>query len=591
VVESQQQNGWSALFLDNVEASLGKFFTIKPVKYPDELSYQSAIKGFLQYLHVNYSQKYGRPMFGNIVALGSNDVWFSYLDYLDGAMQERFAVNWTETEYLTVKQWTNDMDVMEKTQSNGKYVILVAPGYQGDLNREKFAFASYLLISNGKAAFRYSTSSAYRDVWLYDNYNVDIGSPLGAQYQVGTVWQRDFTKGYVVVDPASHTATITIGANDKDMNISIGNSVAGGFDILSGTIVSSAYPGVLNGPVKIASKNGNNFFASERAFYKDSFNEVMGYPTGQLTTEYWFPWYDAVSMSTWILVGNPSSSQTANVDVYVGSTKNSYSIPAGGRVTPIYRGMLDGPVRVVSTNGQNIFASERVLYEDSFNEVMGYPSNQLTTEYWFPWYDAVSMPTWILVGNPSSSQTADVDIYIGSTKNSYSIPPGGRVAPIYRGTVGGPVRVVSTNGQKIFASERALYKGVGFSEVMGYPTSQLTTEYWFPWYDNTSMSMWILVGNPSSSQTANVDIYIGSSKNSYTIAPGGNITRNYSGKVGGPVQVVSTNGQSIFTSERAIYKDSFNEVMGNPTSQLTTEYWFPWYDNVSMSTSILVGRP
>jgi len=208
VIESQQRYGWSAVFLDNVEGSLSKFYGEKPAIYPDNASYQNAIQGFLQYLDVNYSQPYGRPVFGNIVARDSDAVWFNYLQFLDGAMQERFAVGWNETSYLSANQWNNDMSMMEQTQANGRYVILIAPGNQGDLNRQKFAFASYLLISNGKAAFRYSTDDAYREVWLYDNYKVDLGSPVGPRYLAGSVWKRDFTKGYVTVDPVNHTAVI-----------------------------------------------------------------------------------------------------------------------------------------------------------------------------------------------------------------------------------------------------------------------------------------------------------------------------------------------------------------------------------------------
>jgi len=92
----------------------------------------------------------------------------------------------------------------------------------------------------------------------------------------------------------------------------------------------------------------------------------------------------------------------ADVDVYIGSGVDpvgQYPVKPGGRVTPRY-GTMNGPVRVVSTNGVPIFTSERALYGGSFNEVMGYPANQFTTEYWFPWYDDISMMTWILVGNP-----------------------------------------------------------------------------------------------------------------------------------------------------------------------------------------------
>jgi len=209
VIESQNQHGWSGLFLDNVEGGLGKFYGPQPAKYLDNATYQGAIAGFLQYLYANYSQKYGRPIIGNIVARADDQVWFTYLQYLDGAMQERFAIDWLETSYLSTNQWTQDMAFFEKTQAIGKYAILVSPGYQNDLNRENFAFASYLLISNGKAAFRYSTSPAYRDVWLYDNYKLNLGTPVGPRYQSGTSWHRDFTRGNVVVDPVHHTAVIS----------------------------------------------------------------------------------------------------------------------------------------------------------------------------------------------------------------------------------------------------------------------------------------------------------------------------------------------------------------------------------------------
>ncbi|MGE5463236.1 MAG: putative glycoside hydrolase [Syntrophothermus sp.] len=208
VIESQNQHGWSGLFLDNVEGGLGKFYGSLPAKYPDNASYQNAVAGFLQYLYANYSEPYGRPIIGNIVARADDPVWFTYLQYLDGAMQERFAVDWNETSYLTAAQWQKDMGFFEQTQASGKSVILVAPGYQNDVQRQNFAFASYLLISNGRAAFRYSTDDAYRDAWLYNNYKTNLGSPVGARYPSGSYWRRDFTDGYVVVNPSDHTATI-----------------------------------------------------------------------------------------------------------------------------------------------------------------------------------------------------------------------------------------------------------------------------------------------------------------------------------------------------------------------------------------------
>ena len=211
VLEWQNRTGWSGLFLDYLESSLDdlKRNGTIPAKYPDDASYRGAILGFLEFLRLNYSQPYGRPVLANITMGLDDATWSSYMQYLDGAMQERWAVDWDVSKYVKDSKWREDLARAEKFQSQGKYLILVAPGNQADANRQNFAFASYLLISNGKAAFRYGNSDMYREVWLYNNYQVDLGTPLGPRYQSGSLWKRDFTKGSVTVDPVNHTATIS----------------------------------------------------------------------------------------------------------------------------------------------------------------------------------------------------------------------------------------------------------------------------------------------------------------------------------------------------------------------------------------------
>jgi len=133
----------------------------------------------------------------------------------------------------------------------------------------------------------------------------------------------------------------------------------------------------------------------------------MGIPLDQFTTDYWYTWYDNAGMATWILVGNPSDTQKAYVDIYIGGVKQgqTYTIPENGRITPRFD-VNSGPVEIVSVTGDgtptpiDIFTSERALYGPSFNEMMGYPANQLATEYWFTWYDSTYMSTNILVSKP-----------------------------------------------------------------------------------------------------------------------------------------------------------------------------------------------
>jgi hypothetical protein len=196
---------------------------------------------------------------------------------------------------------------------------------------------------------------------------------------------------------------------------------------------------------------------------------------------------------------------------------------------------------------------------------------------------------------PECLSSAFIQVSLGpAPKAQYLIPAGGRLVAAYPGEFNGPVHVVSTNGIDILPSERGIY-GSSFSETMGTPDSQLTTEYLFTWYDNIYMQTWIAVGAPASNaQTALVDIYIGPDKmnvDAYEIAPGGQIVEAYAGAFNGPVRVVSTNGQKILPSERGIYGNSFSETVGTPASQLTTDYWFTWYDNIYMQTWIAVGAP
>ncbi len=277
--------------------------------------------------------------------------------------------------------------------------------------------------------------------------------------------------------------------------IYVGGSLMGSYGIASGGRMTPQF-NVLNGPVDV--QGSTMLFASERVHNGTGFiNEVLGVPTNQITNEYWFPWYDNLTMQTWILVGNPSTSDTAHVHIYIAGTDMNpagYDIGPLDKITPTFP-VLNGPVHIVSD--KNVFASERVHTAQGFvQETMGYPNNRLTTEYWFPWYDNLSMSSWILVGNPSTTLTAHVHIYIAGTDMNpagYDIGPGGRIIPTFP-VLNGPVRIFSD--KPVFTSER-VHNSTGFvQETMGYPNNRLTTEYWFPWYDNLDTMEWILVGRP-----------------------------------------------------------------------------------------------
>ncbi len=383
--------------------------------------------------------------------------------------------------------------------------------------------------------------------------------------------------------------------NYSNTDVTIGGVLKGKYYIPAGQTTFDRY-GINGGPVHVVNTNSLPIFSSQRAIFGSSFNSIVGYPGNQLTTDYWFTSYDDLGMITHLVIGNPHPSNTALVDVYIAGVKKNtspYSIAPGQRIFHRY-GINAGPVHVVSTNGVDIFTSERSKFGNTFNEVMGYPGNQVHTEFWFTSYDDLGMITHLVIGNPHPSNTALVDVYIAGVKKNtvpYSIAPGQRIFPRYNINAG-PVRVVSTNGVDIFTSERTKF-GESFNEVLGYPGNQVHTEFWFTSYDDAGMITFLVVGNPHATLTAQVDVYIGGVKKNFTpysIAPGQRIFPRYNINAG-PVRVVSTNGVDIFTSERSKYLSSFNEILGVADNQMTTDYWFTSLDDVGMITHLVIAAP
>lgn len=341
-----------------------------------------------------------------------------------------------------------------------------------------------------------------------------------------------------------------------------------------------SWPDTMGGPVRVHSPDGATLVVTQRVFYGDTFNEVGAIEEKNLDTSYNFTWYDSNPdngmVGNWILVAN-AGQDTALVDIFIGGNKmGSYSIPAGEKVTPNFPDLTDGPVQVVSTNGQPIIASQRVLWGGSFNEVMGTPTSGLDTIYYFTWYDMVRARgmrgNWVLVSNLSDT-TVHAQVFIGqgsTPRGTYAIEPHQSATPTYPDLMDGPVRVVCTDcaaDQKLMVSQRVLYRD-SFEEVQGTPPAGLTEREFFGWYDFTAANdvrgNWLLIANLGTGTTT-VDVYIGSSTTplaTYDIGEGDRVTPMFPELQDGPVRVSSRNDQPLMVSQRTIYRNSFNELLG-----------------------------
>ncbi|MHB8793739.1 MAG: Ig-like domain-containing protein [Thermoleophilia bacterium] len=358
------------------------------------------------------------------------------------------------------------------------------------------------------------------------------------------------------------------GNTTQRAEVYIGGTLMGTYDIAPLQRATPIYAGVAGGPVKVVSTTGGDLLVSERVTLNGTFAEIPAVPEVDLSSDQLLSWYDeqTAGMQNWVVVGNQGN-QTALVDIYVaGQLMGNYSVPSGSTISPHFPGTMNGPVRIVATNGQPLNVSSRVIFNGAFNEVGGKPAQELASEYNFTWYDeqSVGMQTWIVVGN-QGSQTAEVGIYVAERLvGLYSIPAGGRVTPDYPNLMNGPVRITCTNGQPLIVGQRSLYRG-SFEEVPGTNTTDLASEQWFTWYDNATSGMqtWVLVGNQST-QTAEVDIVIGGEvMDHYSIPAGGRVTPAFPGRMDGPVQVVSTSGApQLVVSQRTLFNNSFDELPG-----------------------------
>src|SRR5450759_2232197 len=124
--------------------------------------------------------------------------------------------------------------------------------------------------------------------------------------------------------------------------------------------------------------------ASQRVQYFSTFNEVWAESAAQAAPTSHVTWYDKASPGMFndnIHLLNPGGT-SANVTVSLpGATPQTVSVAAGAETYVNFPGQIGGPVTVSSS--QPLLASERVQYNQSFNEVWSSSVAQATTASYF----------------------------------------------------------------------------------------------------------------------------------------------------------------------------------------------------------------
>jgi hypothetical protein len=209
---------YDGIWLDNLDLDLSRAWTEEKnsdgtvQEYDTDDKWREAVQGWLAGFRSNIGNDY--PVWANLVGGGVGATsWDPYAPYLDGAMDESFAVSWID-RWRTSEQWQGQVERAQRWLDMGKGLVMVGQGPREDTNRLDFTLASYLLVANENAFFRYTRfDSYYNALWLYPEYDTarSLGLPLGVCREVTSgIWRRDFTHGYVEVNISDHTGRLVL---------------------------------------------------------------------------------------------------------------------------------------------------------------------------------------------------------------------------------------------------------------------------------------------------------------------------------------------------------------------------------------------
>lgn len=372
-------------------------------------------------------------------------------------------------------------------------------------------------------------------------------------------WQNPTYKAWVISGNPSTTDTVFSTVSHQGLWI-------GNFQTIAENRFSGKFEGKTGGPVELLSTGP--IYTTIKSEVNGAPDETAGFATTDLDTKFYYPAYrwELPIYKAWVIVGNPSKTTTANVSItHAGELVFTGTIAPGERISEKFEGKIGGPVEV--TSDINVYTTIKSEVNGAPDETEGIAETSLSNIYYYPAYrwDLPKYKAWIIVGNPSTDTTANVSIYHADFVDPIytgTIAPGDRISEKFEGVTGGPLRVESDIN--IYTTIKSEVNGAP-DETAGFATADLNTKFYFPAYrwDLPIYRAWIIVGNPSTTQTANVEIkHSGVVVYTGSISPGDRISEKFEGQTGGPVEVTSTNGVNIYTTIKSEVNDAPDESPG-----------------------------
>jgi Hypothetical glycosyl hydrolase family 15 len=211
VLPELRRNGWDGVAIDNANVSLTEGYcpNRRFPRYPSHAAYRAATRSFLAYVGPRLMAE-GFLVIPNIQAHGSLagiDVWRDWLQFTSGGTRE-YWMRWANPgSHYGGQGWLELQQIFEEVQRRGKLFTTGTPtDGPNDVRSMRWGRASFLIGWNG------GPGGFNAGNW-HPEWTIEIGTPTGPRYQVGSAWRRDYTGGTAIANiSASASQTVALGS-------------------------------------------------------------------------------------------------------------------------------------------------------------------------------------------------------------------------------------------------------------------------------------------------------------------------------------------------------------------------------------------
>jgi hypothetical protein len=233
VLNDLHGGGWDGVMLDDTNADMSWHLHGRTIaKYSTAAAWRAATRSMLATVGPALRSA-GFLAIPNLYTPWASDydaqaTWSDWLQFTSGALQEYYSKWGSDSSGLLAgSDWAYRQKFQSMTEQAGKIFLGLTYAPKADTRSMTWARANFLLFddpADGGALMFEPTDPEAQDPYV-SSWTADVGSPVGARFQVGSAWRRDFTGGAVVVNPTSSTVTVALGGSYVDATGAVVQSV------------------------------------------------------------------------------------------------------------------------------------------------------------------------------------------------------------------------------------------------------------------------------------------------------------------------------------------------------------------------------